>query len=166
MTKINTHIAGTMSPAVTLGIGDEIFAVEATNVREILDMVPVTEVPNAPPFIGGLINVRGRVVPLADLHVKFGMERRAADADTRIVVLELNLADEPAIVGVLADRVHDVIDIDMSCLAPAPKVGMRWRREYVRGIAKRDGNFIIVPDMGRIFENEGSRNQVPEAEGK
>lgn len=147
---------GTMR-ALTLGLGDEVFAIEATSVREILDMVPVTEVPNAPTFVGGLINVRGRVVPLADLRVKFAMDRPAADTDTRIVVIEIMLEEEPTIVGMLADRVHTVADIELSSLEAAPKVGMRWRPEYVRGIAKHDGAFIIVPDLGRIFESDGAR---------
>lgn len=150
--------------ALTLGLGGEIFAIQATSVREILDMVPVTEVPNAPAFVGGLINVRGRVVPLADLRVKFVMDRPPADADTRIVVIEILLDEEPMIVGMLADRVHTVADIQLSSLEEAPKVGMRWRPEYVRGIAKHDGEFIIVPDLGRIFESDGARTTLLDME--
>lgn len=142
--------------ALTLDVGGEIFAIEATSVREILDMVPVTEVPNAPAFVGGLINVRGRVVPLADLRVKFGMEHRPPDDDTRIVVFEITLEDEPTVVGMLADRVHTVCDIALSTMEPAPKVGMRWRPEFVRGIAKHDGNFIVVPEMNQVFSTEGA----------
>lgn len=152
--------------ALTLELGDEIFAIEATSVREILDMVPVTEVPNAPAFVGGLINVRGRVVPLADLRVKFGMERRPHDNDTRIVVFEITLEDEPAIVGMLADRVHTVTDIALSAMEAAPRVGMRWRPEFVRGIAKHDGNFIVVPELGRIFASDRATSGDIEIERK
>ncbi len=152
--------------ALTLDLGGEIFAIEATSVREILDMVPVTEVPNAPAFVGGLINVRGRVVPLADLRVKFGMERRPPAAETRIVVFEIMLEDEPEIVGMLADRVHTVADIALSAMEAAPKVGMRWRPEFVRGIAKHDGKFIILPEMGNIFKNDAGALASPEAEGR
>lgn len=152
--------------ALTLDVGGEVFAIEATSVREILDMVPVTEVPNAPAFVGGLINVRGRVVPLADLRVKFGMEHRPPDTDTRIVVFEITLEEEPTVVGMLADRVHTVADIALSAMEAAPKVGMRWRPEFVRGIAKHDGNFIVVPEMNQVFSNGASAAAMSENESR
>lgn len=143
--------------ALTLRLQDELFAVEAGSVREILDLVPITEVPNASPFVGGLINVRGRVVPLADLRVIFGMDRPEPDQDTRIVVMEVDIDGEPTIAGILADKVHDVTDIEAASIEEAPKVGMRWRPEFIRGIAKHNGGFIIIPDLGRIFETQGAR---------
>ena len=125
--------------------------------REILDLVPITEVPNASPFVSGLINVRGRVVPLADLRVMFGMDRPEPDQDTRIVVMEIDIDGEPTVAGILADKVHDVTDIEAASIEEAPKVGMRWRPEFIRGIGKRNGGFIIIPDLGRIFETQGAR---------
>lgn len=144
--------------ALTIRLEDELFAVEASKVREILDLVPVTEVPHASPFVSGLINVRGRVVPLADLRVMFGMAQPEPDQDTRIVVMEFDLDGEPMIAGILADKVHDVTDIEAASIEEAPKVGMRWRPEFVRGIGKRNGGFIIIPDLGRIFETQGGRS--------
>jgi purine-binding chemotaxis protein CheW len=144
--------------ALTLRLEDELFAIEAGSVREILDLVPVTEVPNASPFAAGLINVRGRVVPLADLKVAFGMPRVAADHDTRIVVVETEIEGEPTVVGILADKVYDVTDIEPAAIEEAPRVGMRWRSDYVRGIGKRQGSFIIIPDLDRIFETQGRRS--------
>ncbi|MVS99880.1 chemotaxis protein CheW [Devosia sp. L53-10-65] len=143
--------------ALTIRLDDELFAVEAHHVREILELVPITEVPNAPEFVGGLINVRGRVVPLADLRVMFGMKRAEPDEDTRIVVMEVDMDGEPAIVGILADKVHDVTDIEAASIEEAPKVGMRWRPEFIKGIGKRNGGFIIIPNMERIFEISGAR---------
>lgn len=141
--------------ALTIRLDDELFAVEAGLVREILEIVPITAVPNAAEFVGGLINVRGRVVPLADLRVMFGMDRRAADQDTRIVVMEVPIGGEATIVGILADRVHDVAEIETATIEKPPKVGMRWRPEFVKGIGKGAGGFIIIPDMERIFETPG-----------
>jgi purine-binding chemotaxis protein CheW len=143
--------------ALTLRLQDELFAIEAGSVREILDLVPITTVPNAAPFVAGLINVRGRVVPLADLRVMFDMDRPPPDADTRIVVIEIVLAGEPAIVGILADKVHDVTAIEAAAIQEAPRVGMRWRPEFVKGIAKRHGQFVIIPDMAKIFDTQGAR---------
>ncbi|KKB84168.1 chemotaxis protein CheW [Devosia limi DSM 17137] len=143
--------------ALTIRLQDELFAVEAGSVREILDLVPITEVPNASPFVSGLINVRGRVVPLADLRVMFGMDRPEPDQDTRIVVMEIDIDGEPTVAGILADKVHDVTDIEAASIEEVPKVGMRWRPEFIRGIGKRNGGFIIIPDLGRIFETQSAR---------
>ncbi len=149
--------------ALTLRMQDEMFAIEAGSVREILDLVPITEVPNAPAFVTGLINVRGRVVPLADLRVMFDMDRPPPDQDTRIVVIEAEIDGEPTVVGILADKVYDVTDIEEAAIQEAPRVGMRWRAEFVKGIGKRNGNFIVIPDLGRIFETKGGRS-APVAE--
>jgi purine-binding chemotaxis protein CheW len=148
--------AGPMK-ALTLRLEDELFAIAAESVREILDLVPITEVPNAPPFVGGLINVRGRVVPLADLRVMFGMDRPPPDKDTRIVVIEIDIDGEPTVAGILADKVHDVTDLEAASIEEAPRVGMRWRADFVAGIGKRNGGFIIIPDLGRIFQTQGAR---------
>ncbi|HEV7292006.1 MAG TPA: chemotaxis protein CheW [Devosia sp.] len=156
-------VPDTSMKALTLRLQDELFAVEAGSVREILDLVPITEVPNASPFVNGLINVRGRVVPLADLRVMFGMDRPEPDQDTRIVVMEVEIDGEPTVAGILADKVHDVTDIEAASIEEAPKVGMRWRPEFIRGIGKRDGGFIIIPDLGRIFETQGARTVAPAA---
>jgi purine-binding chemotaxis protein CheW len=144
--------------ALTIRLEDELFAVEASRVREILDLVPITQVPNASAFVRGLINVRGRVVPLADLRVMFGMAQPEPDEDTRIVVMEIDIEGEPTIAGILADKVHDVTDIEASSIEEAPKVGMRWRPEFVAGIGKRNGGFIIIPNLERIFETQGGRS--------
>jgi purine-binding chemotaxis protein CheW len=150
--------------ALTLRLDDELFAIRAESVREILDLVPVTEVPNSTPFAFGLINVRGRVVPLANLKVAFGMAEVEPDQDTRIVVIETEIDQEPTVVGIVADKVYDVTDIEPAAIEEAPRVGMRWRPDYVRGIGKRRGDFIIIPDMQRIFEIEGRRSGTSTAE--
>jgi purine-binding chemotaxis protein CheW len=144
--------AANVMNALTIRLDDELFAVEAKRVREILDLVPITEVPNAPAFAAGLINVRGRVVPLTDLRVMFDMERREPDQDTRIVVMEIDIGGEPTIAGILADKVYDVTDIEHASIEDAPRVGMRWRPEFVQGVGKRNGGFIIIPRMERIFD--------------
>ncbi|MBR0716901.1 chemotaxis protein CheW [Bradyrhizobium liaoningense] len=140
--------------ALTLRLQDEVFAIDAESVREILDVVPISDVPNAKAFVGGLINVRGRIVPLADLRLLFGMDRPPPDVNTRIVVIEVDLDGEPTIVAILADRVLDVTEIEAATIEEAPKIGMRWRPEYVRGIGKRGDEFIIIPNMGKIFTLE------------
>ncbi len=161
MSKVKS--AGAEMQALVFELGGEIFAIDAAQVREILDEVPITQVPNARPFVDGLINVRGRVVPLADLRVAFGMARSEMDQDSRIVVIEIELDDEPTIVAIYADRVHDVTDIETAAIEEAPKVGMRWRAEYVHGIGKRGDSFVIHPALGRIFMMESGLGGVAEA---
>ena len=136
---------------LTLELEGEMFAVEALHVREILDLVPITDVPHAAPFVNGLINVRGKVVPLADLRVRFGMEQRPPTIDTRIVVLELELDGEPVIAGIRADKVHEVVEVAAAALQEAPKVGMRWRPQFIHCIGKRSDDFMVVLDIGRVF---------------
>ncbi|CAO3360379.1 chemotaxis protein CheW [Azospirillum sp. A26] len=137
--------------ALTLGLGGEIFAIDANSVHEILDIVPQTEVPGAPPLVGHLINVRGKVVPLADLRIRFGMERTPPTIDTRIVVVEILLDDEPTVVGLLADKVHEVTGIAGASIEDTPDIGMRWNPDLIKGIGKRGDDFIVIPDIVRIF---------------
>jgi len=137
---------------LTLDLQGEIFALEATCVREILDPPVITEVPGSQSFVPGLINVRGKVVPLADLRMKFGMECTAATIDTRIVVIDVTLGGEVVSVGLLADKVYEVTELQAEVLEDTPRIGMRWRPEYIRCIGKRGADFIIVADLAQIFE--------------
>lgn len=134
-----------------LGLGGELFAIDAGIVREILDPVPVTEVPGAKPFVNGVINVRGKVVPMADLRLRFGMPAKAKTIDTRIVVVEIDLDAYPTAVGLLADKVYEVGELGAASTEEAPPIGMRWPPEFVRGIGKRQDDFVIVPDIQRLF---------------
>src|ERR1700728_1738917 len=138
---------------LTLDLQGEVFAILATQVREILDLVTVTDVPGADPFVYGLINVRGRVVPLADLRLKFGMEQRPPTIDTRIVVVEIDIDGDPTIVGIRADKVYEVAELAPSVLEETPRIGLRWRPEFITCIGKRNGDFVAVLDIGRVFSH-------------
>jgi len=136
---------------VMIGLGEEKFALDAGLVREIIDPVPVTQVAGARAFVPSVINVRGNVIPLADLRIRFGMPRLADSADTRIVVIELELDGEPVLVGVTADKVYEVTEISQTDVQQTPRVGMHWKPEFIRFIAKWRDEFIIVPNMERIL---------------
>lgn len=136
---------------LTLALQGELFAIEAARVREILDLVPITDVPGADRFVNGLINVRGRVVPLADLRLKFAMEQRPPTIDTRIVVIEIEIDGDPMVVGIRADKVYGVTELAPSALEETPRIGLHWRPEFISCIGKRDGDFIAVLDIGRVF---------------
>ena len=134
-----------------LGLAGEMFALDATQVREILDPIPVTRVPGAQSYVSSVLNVRGKVIPLADLRVRFGMPPASITPDTRFIVLEIELADEPTTIGIVADKVYEVTDLDTSTLQKAPPIGMRWRPEFIAAIAKWKDEFIIVPNMKQIL---------------
>jgi purine-binding chemotaxis protein CheW len=140
--------------ALTLCLGGETFAIGAEIVQEILDLIPVTDVPGAPDFVRGLINVRGKVVPVADLRLKFGMEPTPPTIDTRVVVVEISLDGEAIVVGLLADKVFEVTQIARAAIEQTPDIGMSWRPDYIRGIGKRGDEFIVIPDIVRIFSTD------------
>jgi purine-binding chemotaxis protein CheW len=144
------HQAGAMQ-VVMIGLGEEKFALDAGLVREIIDPVPVTRVAGARSFVPSVINVRGNVIPLADLRIRFGMPQLEDSADTRIVVIEIELDGEPVLVGVTADKVYEVTEISQTDVQQTPRVGMHWKPEFIRFIAKWREEFVIVPNMERIL---------------
>ena len=139
---------------LTLGLGGEIFAIETERVREVLDLIPITRIPNSRPFIKGLINVRGKVITVTDLRVKFGMPPVAPTADSRIVVTEIQIAGQPTLVGALADRVFEATELPAASMEDVPKLGMRWRAEFIRAIGKRGEDFIIIADIDQVFASQ------------
>ena len=139
---------------LTFRIGDEIFALDVSQVREVLDIKSITKVPRAPEFMRGVINVRGNVVPVVDLRCKFGLEKTEHTVDTRIVVMELNIDGELTVLGALADAVNEVIELESGQIEAPPSIGSRWRTEFIKGIGKRDDEFIIILDIDRVFSSD------------
>jgi purine-binding chemotaxis protein CheW len=136
---------------VMIGLGDEKFALDAGLVREIIDPVPSTRVAGARAFLPSVINVRGNVIPLADLRIRFGMPISADTADTRIVVIEIDIGGDPVLVGVIADKVYEVTEISSADVQRTPRVGMNWKPEFIRFITKWREEFVIVPNVERIL---------------
>ena len=136
---------------VTFRLGGEILAIRAQVLREVLEPVVITRVPQAPEFVQGLINVRGAVVPLADLRVTFAMPRRPLGKEGRLLVLDLPLGGRLSVVGILADGVHEVTRIGCDTLEDVPPVGTRWPPQFVEAIGKWGGSFVMLPDLPAIF---------------
>ena len=141
---------------LTIALGGEIFALPASIVLEILDISPVTPVPNAPPFVGNLINFRGRVAPLADLRLRCSMPVTEPTIDSRIVVLEFAFEGEPTLAAILADKVYEVTHLDAVVTDQVPRFGTRWRPEFVQRIGRRNNEFVMILDIGRIFASAES----------
>lgn len=134
-----------------VGLQSELFAVDVGLVREILDPVPVTEVPGERGFLSGIINVRGKVVPVADLRKRFDMEIANTNIDTRFIVTEIDFDGVPTLIAIVADKVYEVTEIPAASMEEAPKIGMHWRPEFIRFIGKWKDDFVVVPNMERIF---------------
>jgi purine-binding chemotaxis protein CheW len=149
--SIVTFKGGGALKVLSLTLDGQLFALDASCVREILDVTPIAQVPAASPFASGLINVRGKVVPLADLRFPLGMARREPTIDTRIVVIEIDLGGDLTTVGIIADKVHEVAEFPHASIEETPKIGMAWRPEFIRCIAKRADDFVTVLDIARIF---------------
>lgn len=142
---------------LTFSLNGETFAIEATVVQEILDLLPETHVPGSMPFVSSVINFRGKVIPLADIRLAFGMEVSDATIDSRIVVIELELDGEATLIGIRTDRVYEVTSLPRSASEPPPSVGMRWRADYIDCLVKRGGEFIILPNLNAIFVSQSDR---------
>ena len=140
---------------ITFKLGDESFAIDVSQVREVLDLSPITRIPSAPSYVRGVVNVRGTAIPVADLRLKFGLPKALNTPATRILVLELSLDGEQTVVGGLADSVHDVIEIDREEIKEGPRVAMRWRADLVSGISRQGDDFLIILDMARVFASDG-----------
>jgi len=139
---------------LTFKLADEVFSIDVSQVREVLDLTSITKVPKAPEFMRGVINVRGNVVPVVDMRVKFGMSRVEGTVNTRIIVMDLTLDEENVVLGAIADSVHEVLELDPGQIEPPPKIGNRWRTEFIKGIGKRDDEFIMILDVDRVFSSQ------------
>jgi len=142
---------------LTFDIAGEMFALEAVRVQEILDLLPETTVPGAKPFVGSVINFRGKVIPLADIRLAFGMEATKPTIDSRIIVIELDIDDEPTLTGLRTDKVNEVTTLTKSAGEPPPSVGMRWRPDFIDCLVRRGGEFIIIPNLHTIFSAQQER---------
>ncbi|OGQ54938.1 MAG: chemotaxis protein CheW [Deltaproteobacteria bacterium RIFCSPLOWO2_02_FULL_53_8] len=139
---------------LTFKLEDEIFALDISKVREVLDFTSVTKVPRTPDFMRGVINLRGSVVPVVDMRLKFGMSLTTKTVNTCVIIVEISLEGEKIIIGALADSVQEVVDLDPSQIEPAPRIGTRLKTEFIKGMGKRDDHFIIILDIDRIFSTD------------
>lgn len=139
---------------LTFTLDGEVFALEIAKVREVLEFDSVTRVPRTPEFMRGVINLRGNVVPVVDLRLKFGLSPTQATVDTCIVIVEVDIDGEPTVLGALADAVQEVIELEARLIEPPPRIGARLRTEFIRGMGRRDDEFLIILDIDRVFSGD------------
>ena len=136
---------------LTYKLGDEVFALDISKVREVLDFTTVTKVPRTPEFMRGVINLRGSVVPVVDLRLKFGMTKTEKTVNTCVIIVEVSVDGETTILGALADSVQEVLDLDAGHIEPAPKIGSTVYHDFIRGMGKHNEQFIIILDVDKVF---------------
>ena len=136
---------------VTLGLDNELFAVPIEQVQEILDSQPVSKLPQSPPSLLGMTDVRGEGIPVLDLRLTLGMQAARNTENTRIVVLKLETPSKLVTVGLLADRVFEVTSLDEGELSAPPDVSREWQRHAVAGIGRRHGAFVTVLDLDKLL---------------
>ena len=139
---------------MTFKLGDELFAINVSQVREVLEVAQITKVPTSPDYMRGVVNVRGQAIPVVDLRQRFGLPKTQDTLNTRIIVMELELDGEVTVLGGIADSVHEVIEIEPANIDPPPQIAMRWRSEFIRGMGRRGDEFIIILDVNAVFCSE------------
>ncbi|MBI2418859.1 MAG: chemotaxis protein CheW [Ignavibacteriales bacterium] len=141
-------------PYLTFTLGKELFAVDVAQVREVLDFTTITKIPRTPDYMRGVINLRGSVVPVIDLRLKFGLPVVENTRNTCIIVMEIVFEDETLILGALADAVQEVFELEPSQIEPAPRLGTKFKADFLKGMGKRDDTFIIILDIDKAFSGE------------
>ncbi len=148
--------AGTMETTqyLTFNLDAETFAIDISQVREVLDFTSITRIPRTPEFMHGVINLRGRVVPVVDLRLKFGMPRTKMTVSTCIIIVEVAIDDQPTVLGALADSVQEVMDLEQDSIEPRPSIGTLVNTSFIKGMGKRENRFVIILDIEKVFSGQ------------
>lgn len=135
----------------TFMLSGEVFAIDISQIREVLEYTQITKVPQTPDMMKGVINLRGSVVPVIDMRLKFEMGEIEKTIETCIVIIEILLDGTTTLIGALVDSVKEVMDLDSNHIEPPPKIGTQLNTDYIRGMGKHDDQFIIILDIDKIF---------------
>jgi purine-binding chemotaxis protein CheW len=140
--------------AVTFGLGAETFAVPVSLVREILDYRETFHIPNGPDYLLGLTEMRGQGISTIDFRMRLGLPRTEPGPATRILVIDVPLADRTIVLGLVVDRVLEVATFAAGQVEAAPDIGVRWRSDYIGGVVRRADGFVVLVDVARIFASD------------
>jgi len=139
---------------LTFTLANEDYGLEILKVREIIGMMDITQVPQTPEYVKGVINLRGRVIPVLDLRLKFGLEAAEYGERTCIIVVEVQSEVGPVQMGVVVDSVSEVLNINGDDIEPPPSFGSRLKTQFILGIAKAKGTIKILLDIDRVLTSE------------
>ena len=143
-----------MNSYLTFKIDEEIFAANVSKVISILELSKITKIPRTPDFIRGVINLRGVVLPIVDLRIKFGLTPTEFTSNTCILVLEINIESSSVNIGALVDSVQEVLEIEDNDIMPPPNLGAKYRSDFIDGMFKTENSFIMMLNMDMIFTHD------------
>lgn len=135
---------------INLRIGTESFAISVYKVLEIIQFEQITRVPNSSDFVPGVLNFRGSIVPVIDMHKRFNMETTGSD-DKMVVVVDVLNKDKSVLMGLLVDQVTDVLEFDFKSIKSVPDLGIKYNPEFLEGFIEQDGKFIMVLNIDRVL---------------
>lgn len=155
--------AAQLSKFLTFSLGNEQYGLEILRVKEIIGLLDITKVPRMPEFVRGVINLRGKIIPVVDLRVKFGMPRADDTQETCIIVADLG----DTLTGVVVDRVCEVLDISSNEIEEPPSFGSEVDTRFILGIGKSKGKVVILLDIAKVlsFDNQLSEEVVADGLG-
>ncbi|PKN40357.1 MAG: chemotaxis protein CheW [Deltaproteobacteria bacterium HGW-Deltaproteobacteria-18] len=139
---------------LTFGLGEEVFALETGSVREVIELVSVTRIPKTPPYMRGVINLRGHAVPVVDLRIKFDMPKAQDTVNTCIIIVDVEVEGENCYMGAIVDSVREVFEMTNDQINPPPRMGTSIRADFIRGMGKQNEEFIMILDIGKVFSPE------------
>lgn len=136
---------------LTFSLGSEGYGVSILKVKEIIGMMHITPVPRTPSFVKGVINLRGKIIPVVDLRAKFNMDEKPYNERTCIIVVEVNLNNTQRLLGVVVDMVSEVVSITSEEIEPPPQYGTKLDHNFILGIGKIKDRVVIIIDIDEIF---------------
>lgn len=140
-----------MNSFLSFKLDDELFAVDVKKVIEILEVPSITKIPRAPKYMAGIINLRGKVLPLVDTKVKFGLDPIEFTVNTCIIVIEIEVEGEVLQIGTLVDAVLEVMEIPEDQIQPSPSIEASYKLEFIQGMFRKDENFIMLLNLSEVF---------------
>jgi purine-binding chemotaxis protein CheW len=139
---------------LTFKLDNELFALDIEKVREVLDFTTITKVPQTPEYMRGVINLRGSVVPVVDLRLKFGNTAAEQTVNSCVIIVEVDMDGEKVVMGAMADAVQEVLDLEPDQIEPAPRIGTKLNTDFIIGMGKHADQFIIILDIDRVFATD------------
>jgi Chemotaxis signal transduction protein len=148
------HQEAKMNSFLTFKIDEEIYAANVSKVLSILELTKITKIPRTPDYIRGVINLRGTVLPIVDLRIKFGLSPTEFTSNTCILVLEITMESTIVKIGALVDAVQEVLELEDNDIMPAPNFGAKFKSEFIDGMYKAENSFIMILNMDMIFTHD------------
>jgi purine-binding chemotaxis protein CheW len=139
---------------LSFGIGKETFAVSVQKVLEVLQRQYITEVPNVPDYVEGVINFRGRIIPVINTRLKFNLPRRSEDEKYVVIVFDIQVEQKKMLIGAIADNVKDVISFDESNIMEVPEMGYNYDADFLISMLKNENSFTMILDIDKVFTRE------------